>query len=143
MYISEGAVDLGITGYDLGQESGLDLKELMDLGFGECDLVLAGREGAKLKPGCRIGTCFPNLTSSYLRKKGIAADIVEVSGAVEIMPRLGVSDLIVDLTSTGRTLRENNLIILDKILSSTARLFCKRQKQRCVEFADKLREVLK
>lgn len=146
MYIDTGAVDAGITGYDLWGESGLKLKELIDLDFGLCDLVLAGPKkykNAGLKTGIRIGTCFPNLTANYLSRCGTPAQIIEVSGAVEILPRMGVSDLVVDLVSTGRTLRENNLIVLDKILSSTARLLCKKKKQRCVEFAEKLREVIK
>jgi len=146
MYISEGAVDAGITGYDLWMESGLELKELIDLDFGLCDLVLAGPKkfrGADLKTGIRVGTCFPSLTANYLSRRRIPAQIIEVSGAVEILPRMGISNVVVDLVSTGNTLRENNLIILDEILRSSARLLCKRKKQRCVKFAEKLKEAIK
>ena len=146
LYISEGAIDVGITGYDIWQESGLELKELLDLGFGECELVLAGPEkyrSIELRSRVKVGTCFPNLTMNYFSRRGAPARIIKVSGAVEVLPRLGVANLIVDLTSTGRTLEENGLVVLDNILSSTARLLCKRRTERCVEFAKRIEEVLK
>ncbi|MFH1424909.1 MAG: ATP phosphoribosyltransferase [archaeon] len=142
LYIAEGAVDVGITGYDIWKESRLELKELLDLKFGYCDLILAGVAGKKIKRGVRVGTSFPMLTANYFARQGIAARIIEVSGAVEILPKLGIADFVVDLTSTGATLRENGLVVLDKILSSSARLLCRRMKEKNVKFAERLREVI-
>jgi len=143
LYISEGVVDAGITGVDVALESGLNMKEVLDLGFGKCDFVLAGKPGKELKDGSRIGTSFPNLTLNWLSRTGKICDIISVSGSVELLPKLNVSDFVTDLSSTGTTLRENNLEVKEKILSSTARLFCKKMSPRVLLFAEKLKEALK
>lgn len=143
IYISEGVVDAGITGLDVALESGLNIKDVLDLNFGNCDFVLAGKNGKNLKSGARIGTSFPNLTANWLAKAGKICDIISVSGSVEVLPKLNVSDFVTDITSTGKTLRENNLEIKEKILESTARLFCKKFSPRVILFAEKLREALK
>ena len=142
LYISEGVVDAGITGLDIALESGLNIKEVLDFDFGNCYFVLAGKKGKKIKSNARIGTSFPNLTVNWLSKKGKICDIVSVSGSVEILPKLNVADFVTDITSTGRTLRENNLEIKEKILESSARLFCKKLSPKVILFAEKLREVL-
>jgi len=142
LYISEGVVDVGITGLDIALESGLNIKEVLEFDFGNCDFVLAGKKGKKLKSNTRIGTSFPNLTVNWLSKRGKICDIVSVSGSVEILPKLNVSDFITDITSTGKTLSENNLEVKEKILESTARLFCKKLSPKVLLFAEKLRGVL-
>ena len=101
---------------------------MLDLGFGRCRLVLAAREesgiGATtaIVDGMRVATSFPRLTAAFFAARGVAAEIVPVSGAAEIAPHLGIADVVVDLTSTGSTLRVNGLRELETLLESTARL---------------------
>jgi ATP phosphoribosyltransferase len=127
-FVADGAADAGVTGWDLVCESGRPLDTLLDLGFGRCRIVLAAREDAgivatcDLGPGVRVATVFPRVTRDYFATHGIVADIVPMSGAVEIAPHLGIADVIVDLTSTGSTLRVNGLREVATLLESTARL---------------------
>lgn len=131
--VAKGATDMGITGYDLVQESGGDVVELLDLGYGSAKLIVAAHEksGIKttsdVKPGMRVATEFPNITRRYFRENGIEVELVHVTGATEITPLIGVADLIVDITSTGTTLRTHGLCVVDTILSSTARLIANRR----------------
>lgn len=123
-YVADGLVDLGITGRDLVAEKG-GLEPIVDLGFGACSLVLAvPRNGSIESPddlaGCRIATSFPRLTAAFLAERGIEATLVEVHGAVEVTPQLGVADAIVDLVATGSTLRTNGLRPLATLLESEA-----------------------
>ncbi|MDX2009995.1 MAG: ATP phosphoribosyltransferase [Myxococcaceae bacterium] len=127
-FVADGAADLGITGADLVAESGRVLTELIDLQFGKCRLVVAVRDesGVKsvdeLKGRPRVASVFPRLTRAYFESKGIAVDVVPVSGAAEIAPHLGIADIVVDLTSTGSTLKVNGLREVGTVMDSTARL---------------------
>ena len=127
-YVADGAADLGITGADLVAESGRDVRELMDLGFGRCRLSVAVpeasgiRRAADIQPGARVATSFPAITRRFFQGLGIEIEIAPVSGATEIAPHLGVADVIVDLVSTGSTLKVNRLLEIDTILESTARV---------------------
>uniref|UniRef100_A0A7C3J209 ATP phosphoribosyltransferase n=1 Tax=Candidatus Methanomethylicus mesodigestus TaxID=1867258 RepID=A0A7C3J209_9CREN len=130
VYVYYGIADLGITGKDIISEKGLDLYEIMDLGFGKCDLVVAVRKElpykspSDLPQGSRVATEFSNITKSYFDGLGIQVEIIELRGAMEIAPSLGLADAIVDLTSTGVTLERNGLKSIGKILKSSARLIC-------------------
>ncbi|MCS4541349.1 MAG: ATP phosphoribosyltransferase [Euryarchaeota archaeon] len=132
-YVETGAADLGITGYDLLMETNADVKSLLDLGFGQARLVVAASEASDIqsikdvKPKTRVATEFPSITKEYFEKKGIRVEIVKVSGAAEVAPHVGVSDLIVDLTSTGTTLKVNRLNIIDQILETSARLIANKE----------------
>ncbi len=134
--VARGAADLGITGYDLVRESGADVVELLDLGFGFARLVVAAHErtGIKsardIKAGAKVATEFPNLASEYFAKKRVKVELVRVSGAAEITPFVGVADLIVDLTSTGTTLRTHGLREVDELLKTSARLVANRKSLR-------------
>jgi ATP phosphoribosyltransferase len=127
-FVADGAADAGVTGWDLTSESGRDLESRLDLEFGRCRLVLAVRDTspvqsvADIPNGTRIATVFPRLTRDYFTRAGKNVELVPVSGAVEISPYLGIADIIVDLTSTGSTLRVNHLREVDTVLESTARL---------------------
>lgn len=127
-FIADGAAELGVTGADLVAESGRDVEELLDLGFGQCRLVVAVRDESEIQepedlpPGTRIATSFPRLTRRFFDGLEIPVEIAPVSGAAEIAPHLGVSDIIVDLSSTGSTLRVNGLRPVGTILHSSARL---------------------
>ncbi len=131
-FVADGAADAGITGWDLTSESGRALESRLDLAFGRCRLVLAVREESAVRSvadipiGSRIATVFPRLTREYFARANKDVELVPVSGAVEIAPHLGIADLIVDLTSTGSTLRVNGLREVDTVLESTARLIVAR-----------------
>jgi ATP phosphoribosyltransferase len=127
-FVADGAADVGVTGLDLVRESGRDLETLLDLGFGRCRLVLASHEerGAAsadaLAPGTRVATSFPRLTREYFAARSMQVEVVPVSGAAEIAPHIGIADVVVDLTSTGSTMKVNGLRELDTLMESTARL---------------------
>jgi len=126
-YVQDGAADLGVTGYDLIMETGADVEVLLDLRFGVAELVLAVPSGSKIKAagdlrGKKVATEFPNLASRFFKERGIGVKIVEVSGAAEMTPHVGIAEAIVDLTSSGATLAVNRLTIVERILSTSARL---------------------
>jgi ATP phosphoribosyltransferase len=127
-FVADGAADAGITGWDLVSESGRSLDSRLDLGFGRCRLVVAAREDsgvrsvADLPDGTRIASVFPRLAERFFASSGKGVSLVPVSGAVEITPHLGIADVIVDLTSTGSTLRVNGLREIATVMESTARL---------------------
>jgi ATP phosphoribosyltransferase len=130
IYVHFGVVDLGITGHDLVLEKEADVYELLDLGFGWCKMVVAVPEESPinnvydLPQGSRVATSFPRITSSYFERLGLSVEVVEVEGAVEIAPKLGLADAIVDLATTGTTLRENRLKEIAVVLEASARLIC-------------------
>jgi ATP phosphoribosyltransferase len=127
-FVADGAADVGITGRDLVVETGRDVVELLDLGFGRCRLVVAAREDsgihslAQVPEGARVATVFPRLTADFFRRAGRTITLVPISGAAEIAPHLGVADIIVDLVSTGSTLKTNGLHEVETVLDSTALL---------------------
>jgi len=127
-FVADGAAEVGITGADLVAESGRDVTEVLDLGFGFCRLAVAVRDdaqagsAAELPAGTRVATSFPRVARAYFESLGIPIEIAPVSGATEIAPHLGVADVIVDLVSSGSTLRINNLREVDTIMTSTARM---------------------
>jgi ATP phosphoribosyltransferase len=128
-YVADGAADLGITGYDQVRESETDsVQELLDLEFGTCRLVLAAPEDGDITEpadlaGKTVATEFPNVTRAYFDEQAVEPDIVEVTGATELTPHVEMADAIVDITSTGTTLRVNRLDVVDEVLQSSVRLF--------------------
>ena len=133
-YVEAGAADLGITGKDvLMEQSDRVVYELLDLGYGECRMVLAARRGdASLDEeerrlgAMRIATKYPRVTEAHFESTGRQAEVIEVKGSVELAPLVGLADGIVDLVATGRTLEENGLEIREEIAASTARLVANR-----------------
>ena len=127
-FVADGAADVGITGWDLILESARPLHVLADLGFGRCRLAVAARDECGIttaddvRGGMRVATAFPRLARAYFGDRGSAVEIVPVSGAAEIAPHIGIADVIVDLVSTGSTLRVNGLREVATIMESTARL---------------------
>lgn len=124
-YVQDGVVDCGITGADLVRERGATVSELLRLGFGSCTLEAAvpqespARALAELA-GLRIATVFPRLARELLAEREIAVQLVDVTGSVEVAPRLGLADAIIDLVSSGNTLRTNGLRSLGVLFSSEA-----------------------
>jgi ATP phosphoribosyltransferase len=129
-YVEAGAADIGITGKDvLMEQSEREVYELVDLGYGRCQMVLAGVAGedraaeALRRLGVvRIATKYPRIATAHFLNTGRQAEIVEVKGSVELAPLTGLVEAIVDLTATGTTLRENGLVIREDIAVCTARL---------------------
>jgi len=127
-YVADGAAEVGVTGADCVAESGREVAGILDLGFGRCRLVVAARDESsvrsakELPAGTRVATSFPRCARTYFDALGIPITIAPVSGATEIAPHLGVADVIVDLTSTGSTLKVNGLREIGTVLESTARL---------------------
>ncbi len=124
-YVADGLVELGLTGADLVAEHGGELETILPLGFGACSLVLAVPRDAGVTEvaaldGARIATSFPRVTAAYLEGCGLNAQVVEVRGAVEVTPELGVADAVVDLVASGSTLRMNGLRPIATLLASEA-----------------------
>jgi ATP phosphoribosyltransferase len=142
-YVADGAADLGITGLDQVRESGVDdVVELLDLDFGRCRIVLAAPEDGDIEgvedvEGKTIATEFTTITREFLAERGVDAEVVEVSGATELTPHVDMADAIVDITSTGTTLRMNRLVEVEEILSSSVRLFARED----VRDAEKTRQI--
>lgn len=131
--VADGAADAGVTGLDQMAESGRDLTDRLDLGFGRCRLVVAAREEsgvsslADVPMGARVATTFPRLAARAFAAAGRIVQLVPMSGAVEIAPHLGLAEIIVDLASTGSTLATNGLREVATVLESSARLIAPQQ----------------
>ena len=127
-FVADGAADAGVTGFDLVSESGRALETLADLEFGRCRLVVASSDDGDvtelddIPDGARVATVYPRLTERFFAGRGVAVEVVPVSGAAEIAPHIGIADIIVDITSTGSTLKVNGLREVETIMESTARL---------------------
>ena len=149
-FVASGAADCGICGRDSLLESDAQVVQLADLKFGGCRFVvaeLAGTEDAiqeryRRLGSIRVATKYPNITRAHFARAGIQADIVRLNGNIELAPMTGLAERIVDITATGTTLRENDLVIVDEVLASTARFFANparlRTDGRIVELADAL-----
>lgn len=122
IYVEQGAADLGIVGRDVILEQEKKILSLLDLKFGACKLVVAGPKNTIIKPDFKVATKYPNLTEQYFRKKSIKVNLIKLYGAMELAPPSGLSDIICDLTETGKTLKENNLQIIDTMTTSTGYL---------------------
>jgi ATP phosphoribosyltransferase len=131
VYVEYGVADAGICGRDVLMESAADVHEPVDLGFGYCRVVLAGKpesaaRGYNPLVAARVATKYPRVTADYFQRHGVPVELIVLSGSVELAPVLGLSDHIVDLVETGRTLRDNGLVVIDTIAESTARLIVNR-----------------
>lgn len=141
-FVEYGAADIGVAGKDVILEQGKDICELLDLGFGQCKFVVAvpaskidlyqGGLSAYLSRfgQLRVATKFPRVAESYLRSHGLPGEVIKLSGNIELAPLVGLAEVIIDLVSTGRTLRDNNLVAIDDIAGATARLVANRVSYR-------------
>lgn len=130
-FVEWGAVDIGFVGSDTLMEGDYDIFELLDLGIGTCQFVLAGRadtavagaeEALRENGPRRIATKYPKVAAEYLERCGRQAEIIKLYGSMELAPLVGLADEIVDLRSTGKTLAENGLVVLDEIAQVSCRL---------------------
>jgi len=127
VYVEYGAADLGVVGKDTLMEEARDLYEVLNLGFGACRMVVAGptelRDRLDEIPDKRVATKYPNIAREYfelVKKESI--EVIKLNGSVELAPLVGLSEVIVDIVESGRTLKENNLVVLEEISDISARL---------------------
>ena len=123
-YVAHGAADVGVVGSDVLDEEARELFEPLDLGVGRCRMIIAERADHRVDPQAhlRIATKYPRTTRAYLHRKGITAEVIKLSGAIELGPLTGLCDRIVDITQTGETLRQNGLVEVDTVAEVSARL---------------------
>jgi ATP phosphoribosyltransferase len=131
VYVEYGAAALGIVGQDVLRESGRDVYEPLQLDFGQCRLVVAGapdqlQRDLRLDASVRVATKYPRLAREHFLQQGISAEIIHLTGSVELAPRVGLADLVVDVVETGRTLRENGLVELEPVMSCRATVIVNR-----------------
>jgi ATP phosphoribosyltransferase len=151
-YVDYGAADIGVAGKDTLLEGRRNMYEVLDLGFGACTMVVAGREEMReqVRRGgsLRVATKYPNIALDYfVRQKQQSVEIIMLNGSVELAPIVGLSDVIVDIVETGGTLRENGLAVLEEIVPISARLVVNRASMkvehgRVVELIKKIKAVL-
>ncbi len=129
-YVEYGAADVGVVGKDMLLEQNLDVYEPMDLKFGRCRLSVAAKKGQKvrerLSAKLRVATKYPNIAERYYNQKGIPVEIIKLYGSIELAPIVDLADRIVDLVSTGRTLKAHDLEEVEVIAESSARLIVNR-----------------
>ena len=125
-YVTSGLADIGIVGSDLIEETKADIYELLDLNIGKCQMIVAGlNEKVYLENDhLVVSTKFKNTAKSFFKTRNQTVEIKHLNGSVELAPLIALSDVIVDITETGTTLKENGLKILDKISDVSARLIC-------------------
>lgn len=125
-YVAHGAADLGVAGSDVLDEEARDLLEPLDLGIGRCRMIVAERADApvdeRAQSHLRVATKYPRTTRAYLQRRGITAEVIKLSGAIELGPLTGLCDRIVDITQTGETLRQNGLVEIDTVGEVSSRL---------------------
>jgi ATP phosphoribosyltransferase len=152
-YVEYGAADLGIVGKNVLMEGEPKVYELLDLGYSDCQFVLAApaeADSRSLLDGSaprRVATKYPRMTEAYFRSKGIQVETIYLHGSIEVAPKVGLADMIVDITETGRTLKENNLVIIEEMWRSSMRLIANRasyrlQADRIGPLVQRLRELL-
>ena len=130
-YVEYGVADLGVAGWDVLLESEADVHQPLDLGIGRCVLAVAGprstaRKNYRELSAVRIATKYPRITTDHFTRQGIPVEIIYLSGSVELAPRLGLSERIVDLVASGRTLADNGLEVIEPICDVSARLIVNR-----------------
>lgn len=151
-YVEYGVADAGVCGHDVLLESSADVHQPLDLKFGRCKIAVAGKrevvgKSYNLLATVRVATKYPKIASKYFHEKGVPIEVIPLSGSVELAPLLGLSDRIVDLVETGRTLVENGLEVIDVITESTARLIVNRasfhlKRSRISDLIDQLTDHL-
>ena len=138
-YVAHGAADAGVAGSDVLDEDGRDLFEPLDLAIGRCRMIVAERALPPPRPGgadrgrwdeasdraqahLRVATKYPRTARAYLQRRGITAEVIKLSGAIELGPLTGLCDRIIDITQTGETLRQNGLVEIDTVAHVSSRL---------------------
>ena len=147
IYVEHGAADVGIVGLDILLEQEPDVFELLDLGLGKCRMAVAGKKGALIGTDrtLKVATKFPNIAKNYYAEQSREIEIIKLNGSIELAPIVRLSDVIVDIVETGKTLKENDLEVLEEITDISARLIVNKasfrfKTQQIEEMCDKMRE---
>jgi ATP phosphoribosyltransferase len=149
-YVEHGVADLGVVGKDTILESDNNCYEVLDLGFGKCGFIVASlpeNDIFKKVGHVKIGSKYPKVAKDYFKKKNMDVEVIKIEGSVELAPILGLCDGIVDIMETGTTLKENGLVVLDRICEISARLIVnkasfKMKQNEIWEFIDRIKEVI-
>jgi ATP phosphoribosyltransferase len=147
-YVEHGVADLGIAGKDVLLEEERDVYELLDLKISSCYLAVAGLPDTKMNDVApKIATKYPNIAAAYFREQGEQVEIIKLNGSIELAPLIGLADRIVDIVSTGRTLKENGLVEYETITTVTSRLIVnpvsyRIKDERISELVKRLNEVI-
>jgi ATP phosphoribosyltransferase len=147
-YVEHGVADLGISGKDVMLEEERDVYELLDLKISKCYLAVAGLPNTKMNDVApKVATKYPNVAARYFREQGEQVEIIKLNGSIELAPLIGLSDRIVDIVSTGRTLVENGLVEYEQIVDITSRLIVnpvsyRMKDERINELVERLAEVI-
>jgi ATP phosphoribosyltransferase len=146
-YVEYGVADLGIAGKDVLLEEQRDVYELLDLKISPCRMAVAGRKTSPASFSPRIATKYPKLASAYFREQGEQVDIIPLNGSIELAPLIGLADRIVDIVSSGQTLKENGLVEMATIASITSRLIAnptsyRLKKKAMVSLFERLKSVI-
>ncbi|HIQ49280.1 MAG TPA: ATP phosphoribosyltransferase [Aquifex aeolicus] len=148
VYVERGVADLGVCGYDVYLERKPDVYKLLDLGIGYCTIAVAGKPESKEKyfnlTHITVATKYSNIAYEFFKSKGIKADIYYLNGSVELAPLVGLAEFILDLVQTGRTLKENGLVVIEEVGKSTAWLIANKDSFRIknnlvLDFIEKLK----
>ncbi|MCG7335684.1 ATP phosphoribosyltransferase [Sporosarcina sp. ACRSM] len=123
-YVENGAADIGIVGKDTIMEDPVDVYELMDLGIGKCIVAVAGFPEKEFTNGAplTVASKYPTIAKDYFTGQGIRVETIKLNGSIELAPLIGLADVIVDIVETGTTLKENGLVVLEKIADVSARV---------------------
>lgn len=148
-YVDYGAADIGIVGKDTLLEAGKNLYEVLDLKFGACKMCVCGYAGTEVPSGfVSVASKYPNIARDYFSsKKNQTIEIIKLNGSVELAPLIGLSQVIVDIVESGKTLKENGLDVLEEICHLSARLVVNRvsmkmEKERIMEIVDAMRGII-
>lgn len=149
-YVEHGVADIGIVGKDTLMESNNNYYEVLDLGIGKCGFIVASlpeKDVFKKVGHIKIGTKYPRVAREYFKKRGMDVEIIKIEGSVELAPILGLCDAIVDIMETGTTLKENGLIVFDRICDISARVIVnkasfKMKREEIGAFINRLKQVL-
>lgn len=148
-YVEHGVADLGIAGKDVMLEEERDVYELLDLKISACYLAVAGLPNTKMNHVApKVATKYPNVAAAYFREQGEQVEIIKLNGSIELAPLIGLADRIVDIVSTGRTLKENGLVEYQRFVDITSRLIVnpasfRMKDERISELVERLSEVTK
>lgn len=149
-YVEHWVADIGIVGKDTLMESDNNYYEVLDLGIGKCGFIVASlpeKDVFKKVGHIKIGTKYPRVAREYFKKRGMDVEIIKIDGSVELAPILGLCDAIVDIMETGTTLKENGLIVFDRICDISARVIVnkasfKMKREEIGAFINRLKQVL-
>ena len=144
-YVEHGVADIGVVGKDTLMESDNNYYEVLDLEIGKCNFIVASLPEKDVFK--KIGTKYPKVAREYFKKRGMDVEIIKIEGSVELAPILGLCDAIVDIMETGTTLKENGLIVFDRICDISARVIVnkasfKMKREEIGAFINRLKQVL-